>query len=103
MTNILVAILITTNLVFHPCSGGTPGGKCQWCHYETNGFGHVLATTVPEHVNQLGYDCDYVVTTQYLPVVEITNATIVESRPFNYVSAPVLNDTLIPFSTPDNP
>ncbi len=62
MTNILVAVLITTNLISHPCTGGTPGGKCQWC----NG-----PMRVPEHVNEIGYDMDWVVRTQYLPVVEM--------------------------------
>lgn len=62
MTNFLVAVLITTNLVFHPCSGGVPGGKCKWCDGPIR---------VPEHMNRIGYDMDYVVVTQYLPVIEI--------------------------------
>ena len=64
MTNLLVAVLITTNLISHPCTGGTPGGKCQWCNPE---YGAV----VPEHMNRIGYDMDWVVTTQYLPVIEM--------------------------------
>ena len=64
MTNFLVAVLITTNLVSHPCSGGVPGEKCKWCNPE-------LGLAVPEHMNRIGYDMDWVVTTQYLPVVEM--------------------------------
>ena len=59
--NTLVAVLIITNLIYHPCSGGTPGGNCEWCH---NGI------VVPEHMNRIGYDMDYVVKTQYLPIIE---------------------------------
>ena len=64
MTNVLVAVLITTNLFGHPCTGGTPGGKCKWCNDE-------MGLRVPEHVNQIGYDMDWVVTTNYLPVIEM--------------------------------
>ena len=64
MTNILVAVLIVTNLVSHPCTGGTPGGKCKFCR-DWEGM------RVPEHIHQIGYDLDWVVTTQYLPVVEM--------------------------------
>ena len=74
MTNILVAVLITTNLVSHQCTGGTPGGKCKWCGdgTETNMFGLPLPVMrVPEHVGVIGYDMDWVVTTQYLPVIEM--------------------------------
>ena len=73
MTNLLVAILITTNLVSHPCSGGTPGGTCKWCEESRfDEFGFLIpGHRVPEHMGVIGYDMDWVVTTQYLPVVEI--------------------------------
>ena len=73
MTNILVAVLITTNLVSHPCTGGTPGGKCQWCEEsQIDQFGFLIpGSRVPEHIGVIGYDMDWVVTTQYLPVVEM--------------------------------
>lgn len=70
MTNILVAVLITTNLVSHPCTGGTPGGVCKWCESEnSNPYGCVMR--VPEHINRIGYDMDWVVTTNYIPVIDI--------------------------------
>lgn len=53
MTN-LVAILIVTNLVRVAC-------PCGWC---TNGV------VIPEHVNRIGYDLRYEVTTNYLPIVQ---------------------------------
>ena len=64
MTNLLVAVLITTNLVSHPCAGGVQGEKCQFCRPEQG-------MRVPEHINQIGYDMDWVVRTQYLPVIEM--------------------------------
>lgn len=64
MNSALVAVLITTNLVSHPCTGGTPGGKCQWCRPEEG-------IAVPEHMNKIGYDMDWVVHTNYLPVIEM--------------------------------
>ena len=64
MTNFLVAVLITTNLVSHPCTGGKPGERCKWCKPE-------IGAVVPEHMNRIGYDMDWIVTTQYLPVVEM--------------------------------
>ena len=73
MTNLLVAVLITTNLVSHPCTGGTPGGKCKWCQQgQVDQFGFPMCDMrVPEHVNRIGYDMDWVVTTNYLPVIEM--------------------------------
>jgi hypothetical protein len=73
MTNILVAVLITTNLVSHPCTGGTPGGKCEWCRdgwVDQYGF-PMPGFRVPEHIGVIGYDMDWVVTTNYLPVIEM--------------------------------
>ena len=72
MTNLLLAVLITTNLVSHPCTGGTPGGKCEWCRQgQVDQFGFPTCDVcIPEHINRIGYDMDWVVTTQYLPVVE---------------------------------
>ena len=69
MTNMLVAVLITTNLASHLCTGGTPGEKCKWCDLESSPYGY--AARVPEHINRIGYDCDWVVTTNYLPVIEM--------------------------------
>lgn len=73
MTNMLVAVLITTNLMYHPCTGGTPGEKCKWCDSEPSFYG--CAARVPEHINRIGYDCDWVVTTNYLPVIEMLVST----------------------------
>ena len=73
MSNILVAVLITTNLVYHPCTGGEPGGKCEFCREgKIDRFGFSMpGFRVPEHIGEIGYDCDWVVTTQYLPVIEM--------------------------------
>ena len=54
MTN-LVAILIVTNLVRIACT-------CGYCH------GNIV---VPEHVNSIGHDLKYVVSTNYLPVITV--------------------------------
>lgn len=69
MTNMMVAVLITTNLMYHPCTGGVPGSICKWCDSEPSLYGSVAK--VPEHINRIGYDMDWVVTTNYLPVIEM--------------------------------
>lgn len=56
MTN-LVAILITTNIVRVACT-------CGFCNANTG-------VVVPEHVNSIGHDLQVVVSTNYLPVVEL--------------------------------
>ena len=74
MTNLLFAILVTSNLVSHPCSGGVPGGKCNYCQddlVDQYGIPLGFAKRVPEHIGRIGFDCDWIVTTQYLPVVEM--------------------------------
>ena len=57
-----VAVLITTNVVYVPCMGGTPDGKCKWCRPEEG-------MRVPEHMNKIDYDLKIVVSTNYLPVI----------------------------------
>ena len=69
-TNMLVAVLITSNLVAHPCTGGVAGQKCQYCSYDEGNEFWNGSVRIPEHFQRIGYDLDWVVQTNYLPVIE---------------------------------
>ena len=51
----IYAVHVSTNLVSVPC-------KCGFCDPERG-------VRVPEHINQIGYDLKYEVSTSYYPVV----------------------------------